>query len=192
MRNIVKVLALGLVLAATPAAQATVSSVGFDLTTPNMAAADPTGNINSATLFTLQNMGSTNNTSGFFDGLPPQDFGVVAFSPGVGDSLIIRSPAFGIFVSSAFTTVVNTSGFLNLLINGTWTEGSFRTSTSSSPAEVRIGLTQTPPMDGQISFSGTMSTTPVSVVPEPSAAWLFVTGIIGVLVAGTRLKKMVL
>ena len=190
MKNIIKVIAFALVLA--PAAHASVSSVGFDLTTPNMAAADPTGNINSATSFTLQNMGSTNNTSGFFDGLPPQDFGVVSFSPGVGGSLIIRSPAFGIFVSSAFTTVVNTSGFLNLLVDGSWTEGSFRTSTSSSPAEVRIGLTQTPPSDGQISFSGTMSTTPVSVVPEPSAAWLFCTGIIGIFMAGSRLKKMVL
>ena len=185
----IKAIVFAIVLAAIPA-KATVSSIGFDLTDPNLATASPTGNINSATVFTLNDLGSTNNTSGFFVGLPPQDFGTVSFAPGIGKSLIIRSPAFGIFVSNAFTTIVNNSGFLNLLVAGNWTEGSFRTPTIVSPAEVRIGLTQTPPTTGQISFSGTMSIMPTTVVPEPSTVWLFFSGIVGVILAGSRLRKV--
>ena len=185
-----KAIVLGLLLLVVPAAHATVSSVGFDLTTPNMASANPTGDINTATIFTLTDLGSTNNTSGFFVGLPPQDFGSVSFAPGIGKSLIIRSPAFGIFVSSTFTTIVNNSGFLNLLVSGMWTEGTFRTPTIVSPADLRIGLTQTPPTTGQISFSGTMSIMPTTVVPEPSTVWLFFSGIVGVILAGSRLRKV--
>ena len=187
--NIVKVLALGLVLAAAPVAKASVSSIGFDLIAPNIASAFPTGDINSASSFTFNDLGSTNNTSGIFAGLPLQDFGIVTFGTGV--DLIIRSPEFGLFVSNSVMTVANFAGFRNLLIDGTFTPGSFEsTDKSPSDAELRLGMTQTPPMDGQISVSGTMSTTPAAVLPEPSTAWLFFTGI-GVLLAGSRLKKMV-
>ena len=182
-------LALGLVFAVAPAAKASVSSIGFDLISPNIASAFPTGDINSATSFTFNDMGSTNNTSGIFAGLPLQDFGVVTF--GTSMALIIRSPEFGLFVSNSLTTVANFAGFRNLLIDGLFTPGSFEsTDKSPSAAELRLGMTQTPPMNGQISVSGTMSTTPAAVLPEPSTAWLFFSGI-GVLLAGSRLKKMV-
>jgi hypothetical protein len=52
-----------------------------------------------------------------------------------------------------------------------------------SPAlksEVRIALTQTPPLDGEISASGTMSITP-SAVPEPPAFFLFGSGLLAML-----------
>ena len=185
------VITLALVLAAVPSAKASVSSIGFDLIPPLIATASPGGDINAATSFTFTDLGSTNNTSGIFAGLPQQDFCTVTFDTGAGTSLIIRSPEFGIFASTTITTVANFSGFLNLLIDGTYTPGSFEsTVTGTSDADLRLGLTQTPPMNGQISVSGTMSTTPAAVLPEPSTAVLFLSGL-GIVLAGSRLRKVV-
>lgn len=187
----IKAIALVLVFLVAPTVRASVSSIGFDLIAPNTASASPTGDINSATSFTLMNMGSTANVSGVFTGLPIQDFGVVSFSPGTGTSLIIRSPQFGFFISKSFTTIANFEGFLNLLVDGTFRSGTLDTGIKTAPAEVRLGLTQTPPVDGQISFSGTLSTAPVTVVPELPTALLFFSGI-GIILAGTRMRKVLI
>ena len=181
-------------LAFAPAASASVSSIAFE--TPNLTQADasPTGNINTATTFSLQDLGTTHNTSGVFAGLPIQDFGTVVFSPGSGSSLKISDAAFGIFKSASFTVEQNSAGFLNLLDTGVWIPGTFEsgvTNCATGCASVmRISFTQTPPMEGQISFSGTMSITqPVSVVPEPPTALLLLSGA-GLMLAGSKLRKV--
>ena len=183
-----------LALAFAPAVEASVSSIAFE--TPNLTQADasPTGNINTATTFSLQDLGSTNNTSGVFAGLPIEDFGTVVFSPGKGASLVIKDAAFGTFKSVSFTVEQNSAGFLNLLDTGVWIPGTFAsgvTSCATGCASVmRINFNQTPPMQGQIAFSGTMSITqPVSVVPEPPTALLLLSGA-GLMLAGSKLRKV--
>ena len=168
-------------LASASAARASVSSVAFQ--TPNLTQADasPTGNINTATTFSLQDLQST-STSGVFAGLPTQDFGTVTFSRGLATSLTISDAAFGTFKSTSFTVEQNSAGFLNLLDEGEWTPGSFekgvKNCASGCDSEVRINFTQTPPMKGVISFSGTLDITqPIQVVPEPPTALLFLSGI---------------
>ena len=182
-----------LALAFAPAVQASVSSVAFQ--TPNLTQADasPSGNINTATTFSLQGLEST-STSGVFLGLPEQSFGTVVFKPSVGTSLTISDTAFGTFSSTDSKIVQNSPGFLNILDTGLWTPGTFESGvkncSTGCAAALRINFTQTPPMEGQISFSGTMSITqPVSVVPEPSTAWLFLSGVSAVLL-GRKLRKV--
>ena len=180
------------VLAFAPAASASVSSVAFQ--TPNLTQADasPTGNINTAKTFSLQDLQST-STSGVFAGLPVQDFGTVVFSPSNPASLTISDSAFGTFHSTSFVVEQNSAGFLNLLDEGEWTPGSFergvKNCATGCDSEIRINFTQTPPMEGQISFSGTMDITqPVTVVPEPPTALLFLSGIWIAVFAVSKLK----
>ena len=192
MRKIVLFLALA---ALAPAAKASVSSIAFR--TPNLTQADasPTGNINTATMFSLQDLATTNDTSGVFAGLPLQSFGNLDFKPGVGNSLTISDVVFGTFKSVSFKVDTNTPGFLNLIDQGEWTPGSFEKGVKSCDggcdAEMRISFTQTPPNLGVISFSGTMDITqPITVVPEPSAAVLFVSGLAILLAWGLNLDLL--
>ena len=192
-----KIATLCFVLAAftfLPAARASVSSIAFR--TPNLTQADasPTGNINTATLFSLQDLATTNDTSGVFAGLPLQSFGNLDFKPGTGNSLTISDAAFGTFKSTNFMVTTNTPGFLNLLDQGEWTPGSFEKTVKNCDggcdAEMRISFTQTPPNLGVISFSGTLDITqPVTVVPEPPTALLLLSGF-GMVLAGSRLRKV--
>lgn len=196
MRTIVALLVL--LLAGVCVAQAfgsvtpVTGSIGFS--TPNLseANASPTGDINTATMFTLVDFSSTNNTSGIFAHLPIQDFGTVSFTPANGTSLTIMNALFGMFTSDTFTTVTNTNGFLNLIAQGEWASGSFNAGICKSgcDAEMRISLTQTPPMHGQISDSETLSTS-FTQVPEIPTALMFLSGI-GLLLGGARLRKVLL
>ena len=178
--------------AASAHANATFSgSIGF--ATPALVEADasPTGNINTATAFTLQGFSTTENVTGVFSSLPIQDFGTVTFMPGVDTSLDFSDGPFGKFASTKITSLFNNNGFLNLLITGTWTAGTFETGLTgkSFPAAFRASLTQTPPTDGEISFSATMSAANVGVVPEPPTMLLFMSGI-GMILLGSRLRNL--
>lgn len=166
----------------------TGGSLGF--ATPLLTEADalPTGDINTSNRFSLESLISTDNASGFFAGLSPQNFGTVIFDITIGRSLNISSTAFGIFNSAMITVINNTPGFLNVLAEGLFTPGTFETGfKGTAPADFRISFTQNPTAVGEISFSGTMSVVPV--VPEPSTGLLFMTGV-GLVLAGTTLKKL--
>lgn len=168
----------------------TIGSIGFDTPLLTQSDAQTTGNINTATTFSLQSLATTNNENGIFAGLAAQNFGTVAFSPGMATSLNFGNAVFGRYQSSSITETLNTSGFLNLLLEGTYTPGSFEKGLSrSSAAELRMSFTQTPPMNGEISFSGTMSVTKaVAPVPEAPIAVLFLSGL-GLLGAATKLRR---
>ena len=191
-----KTIVLFVALAAfAPAARASVSSIAFE--TPNLTQADakPSGNINTATTFSLQDLTSTNNTAGVFLGLPIQDFGTVVFKRGNPTSLTISDAVFGTFRSVSSKITQNSPGFLNILDEGEFTPGTFENGVkncgSGCDAELRISFTQTPPMEGQISFSGTMDITqPITVVPEPSSATLFVSGLAILLAWGLNLDLL--
>lgn len=189
--NKLSILAVGLLaFALVPPASATMAgSLGWSTPILTEADASPTGDINTSDLFTLEQLVSTNNTSGIFAGLPIQDFGTIIMDTTVGTGLNVGSAVFGTFNSSKITTVSNVPGFLNLLIDGDWHPGTFNNKLHGSfPAEVRISFTQSPVTTGEISFGGTMATT-IAIVPEPGTSLLFLTGI-GLVLAGSRLRRL--
>lgn len=171
-------------------ASAITGSQGF--TTPLLAEADasPTGDINTADMFTLENLVTTINSSGIFAGLPPQSFGTVNFDTGLNTSFRISDTEFGKFDSTKIFIVSNTPGFLNILLKGNWTPGAFEAGHGfgTSPATFRMSFTQSPEVTGEISFSGTMNTTAV-IVPEPPTWLLMLGGIgLGLVLAGAKLR----
>lgn len=187
--NKLSILAVGLLaLAFVPrgSANATSGSIGFATPLLSEANASPTGNINTSHLFTLENLSTTDNASGVFAGLPIQSFGIVSFNTMLGNSLHISDGEFGSFTSRSITTVNNSPGFLNLLLVGTWTPGTFMGG-SKGPADFRISFTQSPVAVGEISFSGTMSTV-AAVLPEPGTWLLFITGAVMIL-AGAKFRS---
>lgn len=176
--------------AASAHASAITGSIGFATPLLTTADASPTGDINTSNIFTLQSLVSTGNEAGIFTGLPVQAFGTVTFDTMVTTSLHISSTAFGSFVSQNMTAISETPGFFNLLVAGTWTPGTFNSHLTGGPfpANFRISFTQSPASTGEISFSGTMGTL-IPVVPEPSTALLFLTGI-GMLLGGAKLRTL--
>ena len=180
-------------LASAVACQASVSgSIGFTTPLLSEANASPTGNINTSTMFTLEQLVSTTNEQGLFAGLPPQAFGTVTFLTTSGTSLNISDAQFGTFSSSTISTLISTSGFLNLEAMGTWKGGTFNLGvcTGGCPADMRISFTQTPSGTGEISFSSTMSTLGASTVAEPSTLILFGTGLLALVATVTKLRKV--
>lgn len=180
---------LNLLLFAVPAIHANVTRGSIGFATPLLAQADasPTGNINTSDAFSLESLATTDNASGVFMGLPIQSFGTVSFDTTIGNSLHIADGEFGSFASHSITVINNTPGFLNLLLQGMWTPGSFEGGSVPSPADFRISFTQSPVATGEISFSGTMST--AAVLPEPSTGLLFLTGA-GLLLIGVSMKHV--
>ena len=138
---------------------ATVGTQGFGnigVTTVN------TGNINTATVFTLSNVRSTASQTGYFVGLPTfSSAGVWSFTTTVGTSLSFSNPAFGTFQSSTITQESNTvtpGQQRTFYVLGTMTGGTLGTVTPSPvPASLTITFTQS---GAAISSSATLSIPP--------------------------------
>jgi hypothetical protein len=171
-----------LALAVAPRTYASVSgSQGFDSATLTQADALPTGNINTATVFQLDDWKTNGNSTGLFTGLSAQDFGMVTLTLGKGTGLMFGNSSFGVFDSTTITASSTGPGFLDVLAVGTFSPGSIFPGAPAATSETRIALTQTPPGDGSISASGTMSITPTTVVPEDATFFLFGTGLLTML-----------
>ena len=172
------------------AAPITVGSQAFaDI---GSATASPTGNINTATSFTLGNLLSTGGQTGVFSGMTTQIFGAVPFDILVPNSLSFTTATFGTFLSTSFTEQSNVSGSRSFLVLGTYTAGTYVGSTNPSPADasLTISFTQTPAATGSISSSATLSIPPVAV-PEPSTIMLASIGIGGVIVLDAQRRKRI-
>jgi hypothetical protein len=181
------VAAVALVFA--PGVRASVSgSQGFASPTLDSADASPTGDINTATMFMLNDWTTTTNETGVFMHVPTQDFGTVTLTLGNPHGLDFGNAVFGSFTSSSVTASSTGPGFLDILAVGTFTPGSIFPGSPAATSETRIALTQTPPLDGSISASGTMSIT--TVVPEIPTAVLFLTGLLGMALVGLRWKRV--
>lgn len=172
--------ALLVAFVSAPQLKATVTgSQGFESATLTQADAQPTGNINSATVFQLDDWKTNGNSTGLFTGLSAQDFGMVTLTLGKGTGLVFGNSTFGTFDSTAITASSTGPGFLDVLAVGTFSPGSIFPGAHAATSETRIALTQTPPVDGSISASGTMSITPTAVVPENSTFYLLGSGLLG-------------
>ena len=88
------------------AGTSTGSQAFVDISAPSI----DSGNINSATSFTIGNRNSTGASAGYFTGVPTQLYGPVPFSPAVGLSLSFGNAGFENFLSTPITEQTNVTG----------------------------------------------------------------------------------
>jgi hypothetical protein len=137
-----------------------------------------TGNVDTATIFTIGNLFSTSNT-GYFAGFPASSLGTaVSFNSGVNTSLSFGTGAFGSFASTLISEESSGLGFRNFLVLGNYTAGTSLGTLVPNPAAAsfRISFTQSPVGTGAISDSATLAIPPV---PEPLTLMLACVGIAG-------------
>jgi hypothetical protein len=143
-----------------------------------------TGNINTATIFSIGDLTVVRGT-GLFAAVPPlTSFGPATINPTIPNSISFGNSLFGTFTSTFITQLPTSPGFATFDVLGVWTPGTVGGLTGEGPflASMRIAFTQTPPSTGIISDTATFSTPPTSnVIPEPSTIVMFLTGLPGAL-----------
>ncbi len=159
-------------------AQAQVGSISFsDIGTTT---ASPSGDINTATSYTLGEVINNSDGTGVFAGLGSQLFGSVTFSPQTANSFNFSNPVFGSFASTSIYVVSQAAGTITYNILGTYNSGSFDGGTIvNDPASYTLNFNQNPPSTGSIGDSATFSIPPV---PEPGSVALLGMGVGAVLV----------
>jgi hypothetical protein len=172
--------------ASTGVRAAPVGTQGFaDIGTPT-AGGSPTGDIDTATSFTLGSLVTTSADTGFLTGMPTQSFGSVSFSLSSPTSLSFSSTAFGTFTSTSITEASNVAGAVAIYTLGNWTPGTFGGQTGGPFAtSFTISFTQSPAHIGSISDSATFSVPPANVpgvavaaVPEPASIVMGLTSLV--------------
>jgi len=140
-------------------------------------AASPTGNINTATSFTLGAVINNADGAGSLAGLGFQFFGSVTFSTSSPTSFHLNNPTFGTFDSTLIQLASQAAGTIQYNIFGTFNSGAFDGGTTvNQPASYTLTLTQTPAGTGSISDTGIFSIPPVAV-PEPGSLALLGMGV---------------
>ncbi len=149
----------------------------FDTNTPT-ADGSPNGDINTAVTFVLGSLFSGGANSGVFAGMPTQSFGSVPFDVNIPTSLTFGNSVFGTFTSTSIVNEGGPPGFVNIVVVGDWTPGSFGGLMGQGPFEsqLKIAFTQNPANIGTISASATFAT-PVPIIPEPSTVLMTLTGL---------------
>ncbi len=180
-------LGFGLGFAAAGSAQAgvvaTQAFVDFGVPSAN------TGNINTATSFTIGDLVSNIAHTGFLIGMPSQDFGSVTFSLSQPLSLDFGDAVFGSFASTSITETVNHAGTIFIVVDGNWMPGTYGgVADGSYLSSFSIAFTQTPPYNGVISNSATFSVPPATV-PEPSTLVMMLAGFAVIGLFGRRALK---
>jgi hypothetical protein len=121
-----------------------------------------TGDINTATAFTMTEVLSAADQTGYFRGLPEaSEIGTWSFDTGIGTSLVFSSPFFGTFRSNTITTESNTVApgkQRTFYVVGTLSGGTLGPVTPSpAPSSITVTFTQT---GAAISSSATLSIPP--------------------------------
>ena len=159
---------------ACTAAQAQSTLTFSDIGSP---AASPTGNINTATSFTLGEVINNADGAGSFAGLGTQLFGTVTFSTSSATSFHLNNPTFGTFDSTQIQLALAAPGTVKYNILGIYNSGSFDGGTTfNQPASYTITFTQSPISTGNIADSSIFSIPPVAV-PEPGSLALLGMGV---------------
>lgn len=154
-----------------------------------MADGSPTGNILTATSFTIGDLVSTQAQSGVFEGLPLQSFGSITFNTTLRGSFVFKDGAFGTFTST-FIDPTHAGNTIAFFMVGNWSPGTFgRVAGGPFPSDLTLSFTQTPGGTGTISDSATFSTpSQAASVPEPGPLALLALGVLGVALATRRRK----
>jgi hypothetical protein len=143
-------------------------------------AAANTSDINDATAFTIGTMVSTEDSHGFFAGLPTQIFDPITFSIGDPLSLQFGTPEFGQFASTSIRQLSNDPlvGSRSFFVEGTYTKGTFGGPLVPNPAVANftISFNQTAGAGTSISDNATLDF-PVQPVPEPATLALGFAGV---------------
>jgi hypothetical protein len=174
------------------AGAAVIGSQGFgDINGPS-ANGSPTGDINTATSFTIGEMVSSLSQDGIFDGMSTQDLGEIPFSSLVGNSMSFGNSVFGAFQSTEIAVGANEPGIVSFNVLGEWTPGTQGglAGTGKRLASFTVSLTQTEVHDGSLSLSATFSATDTLVaVPEASTWAMMLAGFAGLGVAGSMASR---
>lgn len=179
LRNIVRAAIVSAALAATPA----TASAGL-LTFPGPDGAQgfcnlgtvsalSTTDVNDATTFSISNLISSKNSTGFFIGLPRQLFAPITFSVSDPLSLQFGTAEFGTFASTTLTQLSNDPvvGSRSFLAEGLFTKGTFGGTLVPNPAVTTftISFNQNAGTGTAISVNATLSFNATQPVPEPTA-----------------------
>jgi hypothetical protein len=171
------VLALPLAHAGMVGVDGPVGAQGF---TDFGSATANTADINDATAFTIATMVSTEDSHGFFAGLPTQVFDPIPFSIGDPLSLQFGNVEFGFFASTRIQQLSNdpTVGSRSFFVEGTFTKGTFGGPLVPNPAiaNFTISFNQTAGEGTSISDNATLDF-PAQPVPEPATLALGFAGV---------------
>lgn len=135
----------------------------------------PVNDISTATTFTIGNLRTTANSSGFFAtpvALPQQNFGPVTFTVGNPLSLQFGNTTFGNFASTTITPLRNDT-IRSFLFQGNYQQGTFGTPFTPNPAAAQfiVEFTQTGGAGNFVSTSATFEFA-AQPVPEPTTIGL--------------------
>jgi len=160
------------------AAQAQVGSVGFS--NPGPTTAFPSGDINTATSYTIGAFQNDADGTGAFAGLPSSSFGSITFSPSSPFSVNFSDSVFGSFQSTSIQLASESPGTITYDVFGTYNSGNFDGGTIvGDPASLTINFVQNPADTGVIVADGVFSVPPV---PEPGTLALLGLGVSAVCV----------
>ena len=139
-----------------------------------------TDDINDATAFTIGTMVSTEDSHGFFAGLPLQIFDPITFSIGDPLSLQFGNAEFGLFASTKIQQLSNDVlvGSRSFFVEGTYTKGTFGGPLVPNPAlaNFTISFNQNSGTGASITNNATLDF-PVQPVPEPATLALAAAGL---------------
>jgi len=141
-----------------------------------------TGNINTATSFTLGNVASISGT-GEFAGFPLlTSFGSQTITTSGTGGLVLNNASFGNFTSQSVTLVTGAPGAISYNYVGLYNSGTFAPGATNVAASFTISFTQTPASTGAISDSASFSIPPFTVVgvPEPASFAMVAIGLGGI------------
>jgi hypothetical protein len=169
---------------AVPAAHAGMIGIGGPIGSQGFTdfgvAAANTDDINDATAFTIGTMVSTEDSHGYFAGLPTQIFDPITFSIGDPLSLQFGNAEFGLFASTKIQQLSNDVlvGSRSFFVEGTYTKGTFGGPLVPNPAVANftISFNQTAGAGTSISDNATLDF-PVQPVPEPATLALGFAGV---------------
>jgi hypothetical protein len=167
-------------LAFATAAQA--GPVGSQAFSDNGSPTANTGNIDTATSFTIGDLVSTSSQQGVFVGMSSQNVGPASFTTSGSGGLTFGNSVFGTFTSTSVELASSAQGAVAFYFLGSYTPGSQAGGGSATPASFTISFTQTPAGTGSISDSGTFVVPPgAPPAPEPATG---VMGLMSIAVCG--------
>lgn len=139
-----------------------------------------TSDINDATAFTIGTMVSTDDSHGYFAGLPTQIFDPITFSIGDPSSLQFGNAQFGLFASTKIQQLSNDVlvGSRSFFVEGTYTKGAFGGPLVPNPAlaNFTISFNQNSGAGASITNNATLDF-PIQPVPEPATLALALAGV---------------